>query len=155
MDGVTIILVLVALGFISGRYLERRHYRSIKRREREHLNSPAVTFGKLPDKRPIATAHLAVGSVVVSVDYFKRFLAGFRLFFGGELRSYSPLIDRGRREALLRMKESSPEADLFLNTRLETSSISKGNRGQNIGSVEIVAYSTAITYADAVRPEGS
>ena len=155
MDGVIIALVLIGLGFASGRYLERKHYKSIARRERERLNSPAVTFRTLPDKRPLASARLAVGSVVVSVDYFKRFLAGFRLFFGGELRSYSPLIDRGRREALLRMKESCPEANLFLNTRLETSSISKGNRGQSIGSVEIVAYSTAITYADAVRPEGS
>lgn len=155
MNEVFIVLVLIALGFASGRYLERKHYMSIARRERERLNSPAVTLRTLPDKRPIASARLAVGSVVVSVDYFKRFLAGFRLFFGGELRSYSPLIDRGRREALLRMKESCPEANLFLNTRLETSSISKGTRGQNIGSVEIVAYSTAITYADAVRPEGS
>lgn len=155
MHEVIIVLVLIPLGLVLGHYLERKHYKSIARREREYLKSPAVTFRTLPDKRPIAAARLAIGSVVISVDYFKRFLAGVRLFYGGELRSYSPLFDRGKREALLRMKESCPEASLFLNTRLETSSIFKGSRGQSIGSVEIVAYSTAITYADAVHPEGS
>ena len=86
-----------------------------------------------------------MGVVVVSIDYYKRFLMGFRKIFGGELRSYSPLIDRGRRESLLRMKESCPDADLFLNCRLETSTISSG-KGKAVGCVEVVAYSTAIKF---------
>ena len=55
------------------------------------------------------------------------------------------LIDRARREAVLRMKESCPEADLVINLRLETSSITKG-RGKQIGSVEVLAYGTAIYF---------
>ena len=155
MGELIVALILLALGFGLGRFLERKHYESIARREALLLHSPVVTFKNPPDDRSVESVSLAVGSVVVSVDYFKRFLAAFRMVFGGELRSYASLIDRGRREALLRMKESRPGADLFLNTRLETSSISKGSKNQRIGSVEILAYSTAVVYVDAVRPQTS
>jgi uncharacterized protein YbjQ (UPF0145 family) len=41
------------------------------------------------------------------------------------------------------MKESCPEADQVINMRLETSSISKGQKKQ-VGSVEVLAYGTAV-----------
>lgn len=88
-------------------------------------------------------SEIAVGSVVVSVDHFKRLFMNIRRIFGGEVCSYSPLIDRGRREALLRMKESCPEANMFLNCRLQTSTISNG-KGKSTGCVEVIAYSTAL-----------
>ena len=69
------------------------------------------------------------------------------MIFGGELKSYSPLLDRGKREALLRMKESVPGADEYINCRMETSTISSG-KGKAMGTVEVIAYSTAITYAN-------
>ena len=81
--------------------------------------------------------------MVVSVDYFKRFIAGLYLFFGGRVTSYEPLLDRARREAILRMKESCPEAAQIINLRVETSLISKGAKNK-IGSVELLAYGTAI-----------
>lgn len=146
-------LIFLGLGYGFGQYFEKRHYQSITKREKQFLSKPAVTFRKLPDARPVQSVHLATGSVVISVDHFKRFLAGLRLFFGGEIRSYSSLIDRARREALLRMKESCPNAELFINTRLETSTISKGGRKQKIGSVEILAYSTAVVYADGTHSQ--
>ena len=67
------------------------------------------------------------------------------MVFGGEMKSYSSIIDRGRREAILRMKESCPDADLFLNCRLETSSISKG-KGKVVGCAEVLAYATAVRF---------
>ena len=67
------------------------------------------------------------------------------MVFGGEMKSYSSVIDRGRREAILRMKEASPEADLFLNCRLETSSVSKG-QGKAVGCAEVLAYATAVRF---------
>ena len=81
--------------------------------------------------------------MVVSVDYFKRILAKFRNFFGGNVQSYETLIDRARREAVLRMKESCQDADMIINLRLETSSITKGS-GKQVGSVEVLSYGTAI-----------
>ena len=92
-----------------------------------------------------ARCSLVSGSVVISVDYFKRILAGLRNIFGGNVQSYETLVDRARREAVLRMKESCPDADYVLNLRLETSSIFKGKRKQ-VGSVEVLAYGTAVYF---------
>lgn len=135
---------LIAIYFIGG-YLERRHYKSIHERERLFVHIPAVTGKRFAGDQPIADSALCVGSVVVSVDHFKRFLAGFRRIFGGEIKSYATLIDRGRREALLRMKEVCPDADMYLNCRIETSTISNG-KGKAIGCVEIMAFCTALHY---------
>ena len=85
------------------------------------------------------------GSVVVSVDYFKRFLAALRNLFGGRVISYESLLDRGRRESLLRMKQQAEElgAGMVFNVKYETASISKGRR-DTIGSIEVLAYGTAL-----------
>ena len=134
---------LLALGFVAGQIAEARHYRSIRRREKNWIHVPAITNKTLFDEGPVLEARAVVGSTVISVDHYKRFLMYFRRIFGGEIRSYLPLIDRGRREAILRMKESCPDADLFLNCRLETSTISNG-QGNSTGTVEFLAYATAI-----------
>lgn len=141
----TLFIALLVLGYFIGKAKERKHYRSIRTREDEFLHKPAITTRQVQPDRVVASTDLAIGSVVISVDYYKRFLASFRLLFGGELKSYSPLLDRGKREALLRMKESFPGADEYINCRLETSTISSG-RGKAVGTVEVIAYSTAITY---------
>ena len=47
----------------------------------------------------------------------------------------------------MRMREKHPDADLIINLRTETSSISKGRRRRSIGTVEVIAYGTAIWYA--------
>lgn len=141
-----IFLGLIVVGYVSGRIVEARHYRSIVAREQEFLSLPVVTMKRALDPaREVARAELVGGSVVVSVDYFKRFLAGLRNFFGGRVSSYETLLDRARREAILRMKAEAKGADIILNMRLETSSISKGAR-KTIGSVEVLAYGTAVTY---------
>ena len=145
IPNIVVPLILLLLGFFAGRVAERNHYKDIHEREEKFLNQPAMTTKTIDDGRGVQDAVLAVGSVVVGVDYFKRFLSAFRLVFGGELRSYASVLDRGKREAILRMKESNPDADLYVNFRMETATISKGRR-KAIGSVEVVAYSTAITY---------
>jgi len=136
-------LVLLLIGYIFGRYAEKRHYREIIRRERELQNLPAVATKALP-QIPNLDCALVTGSVVISVDYFKQFLAGLRNIFGGRVTSYETLLDRARREAQLRMKEQARDmgARIICNVKLETSSISKGGRN-SIGSVEILAYGTA------------
>ena len=140
-----IAVVLLGSGLFVGRFLEAKHYRSIKKREAQFLKQPAVTGEFYDPDFAISKSDVVVGAVVVSIDHFKRFLAGWKLLFGGELRSYSPLLDRGRREAILRMKESAPHADIYVNCRLETSTISSG-RDKAMGTVEVLAYATAITY---------
>jgi len=139
-------VLLIVVGRVVGSSIERNHYRDIVEREARFLAQPAVSTKDWDAPGPIQSASLALGSVVVSVDHFKRFISGFRMFFGGEVRSYSSLIDRARREALLRMKESQPDADAYLNTRLETSTISSTTGNEGIGTIEVLAYGTAVHY---------
>ena len=145
--GIPLLIVVVAL--ITGSVLEKRHYRSIDARERQYGQLPLFTGKKYPTERPIAEARFVSGSVVISYDHFKRFLAGLRMLFGGEVKSYVSLLDRGRREAILRMKETCSQADLIINMRVETSSISKGHKKRRLGAVEVFAYGTAIWYSPA------
>ena len=152
MDSLTVFLVLLALGFIVGKFVESRHYRSIRSREQALITLPTTSNKKpIGAHIPIHHSELVHGHVVISVDYFKQILAGLRNFFGGTIQSYETLLDRARREAVLRMKERCPEADQILNLRIETSSISKGG-GDRIGSVEVLAYGTAIYFQQASSP---
>lgn len=141
--GVAIVLLLV--GFFVGRAREKAHYASIREREARFAQRPAVTLENPRSLPPVRSCGLATGTAVISVDYYKRFLAGLRTIFGGEMRSYSSLIDRARREAVLRMKESAPDADLYYNVQLQTSSINDGQRGATT-CVEVIAYSTAVVF---------
>lgn len=134
-----------------GAWVERRHYRSIREREAAMRALPAVPTKDWEAGRRVAEARLVASSVVISLDRFKRFLAGLRNLFGGRVRSYETLLDRSRREAILRVKEQCPDADIITNLRIETSSIANSRGKQGLGGIEVLAYGTAIRYAD---PEG-
>jgi uncharacterized protein YbjQ (UPF0145 family) len=140
-----IFLVLLGLGYGFGRIAEQRHFRSIIRREKTLSYLPVIASRFPPAKLPPPKTCLVSGSVVVSVDYFKRFLARLRNLVGGRVKSYESLLDRARREAILRMKQQASElgATMVFNIKLETASISKG-RKQKVGAVEVLAYGTAI-----------
>lgn len=144
--GLLIPLVLLALGRFIGARLERNHFQNIAEREARFRDQPAFSARRLEGHGSVGSAELASGSVVISVDYFKRFIGGFRMFFGGEVRSYATLVERARREAVLRMKESCPSADAYLNVRLETSVISSTSGEEGMGTIEVLAYATAVHY---------
>ncbi len=135
---------LIALGYFAGIWAEKKHYQSIHKREEGFLKLLAVTIKAVENPEKVLRARLVTGSVVISVDYFKRFLAGLRGIVGGRIKAYEPLLDRARREAILRMKEQEPSADIIVNLRIETSSISKGRKKKSVGTVEALAYGTAI-----------
>ena len=140
--------MLLMIGFYFGSKKEKAHYQKLKRRELQFSKIPAVNFKSLDNiEGEIISSKLVIGSTVVSVDYFKRFLATLKLFTGGRLTSYESLLERARREAILRMKESAPDSDMFLNLRIETSSIGKSTQNNNsVGSIEILAFATAINF---------
>lgn len=139
-----LLLILLSLGYVVGQYAERRHYRSILQRE-ERLNSLPAIASRYPPSEPQYHQALVTGSTVISVDYFKRFMAALRSLFGGRITAYESLLDRARRESLLRMKQQAAAlgASMVFNVKYETASISKG-RGNSIGSVEVLAYGTAL-----------
>ena len=144
MAGLGIILFLFLLGYFVGSHKEKRHFASLIEREQQTVNLP-VTNGKYPILPLTDETHseLVLGSVVISVDYFKRLLAGLRSIFCGNIQAYKTLVDRARHEAILRMKEACPRASEIINIRIVTSSISQGGQNQ-VGSVEVLASGTAV-----------
>lgn len=143
--GLPLSLLLVA--YCSGRIIEKRHYRSIRRREVRLRQLPAVTFRRVPKSWNVRESGLVMGNVVISVDHFKRFLAGLRMIFGGRVKSYESLLDRARREALLRMKEQAMGRGyrVVVNVRLETSRLASAKRkGKATAGVEVLAFGTGL-----------
>ena len=140
-----IFLFLMTIGYFVGRSFEQRHYASIKDREKQTLHVPMMTFGAKQELPHAHEAELFVGSVVVANDYFKTFSAGLRNLVGGRMTVYESLIDRGRREAILRMKEDAIAwgASQVINVRFETANIS-GQSAQQSSCVEVMAYGTGI-----------
>ena len=147
MNDIYFTLFLLALGYTTGTIAERRHYNKILRREEALKHNPIVSFSKNIPNTSVGHSTLVTGSAVVSLDYFKRLLAALRIFIGGNVSAYESLIDRARREALLRMREQAPNADVIYNVRIETSSIGKSaNTKRQIGSIEALAYGTAVSF---------
>ncbi len=141
----SIFILLLLAGYFFGRRAEKNHYKNIIHRE-EKLRHIVVTTDRIPEPTLIAhNPNLVSGSVVISVDYFKVVVAGLRSLIGGRLTAYESLLDRARREAILRMQEHAEilGAAAIINTKIETSRIS-GNAGQGIGSIEILAYGTGL-----------
>ncbi len=142
---ILIFVLLLGLGYFFGRRAERKHYDSIRKHEDE-LRHVVVSSERTPDREALGhDFDLVAGSVVISVDYFKTVAAGLRSLFGGRVRAYESLLDRARREAVLRMQHQAQAlgSELIINTKFETSRIS-GNAGQGIGSIEVLAYGTAL-----------
>ncbi|WP_127713945.1 YbjQ family protein [Halobacteriovorax sp. HLS] len=145
MEQLVVFSVLLGLGYFFGISNEKKHYKSIRTREKKYRNTVAVSFKSPPISNDlIQDQKLVMGSTVVSIDYFKLMYAGIQSLFGGRLRSYESLVDRARREALLRMKKDAKGYSMILNVKVETSSISKGTQNKGVGSVEVLAYGTAI-----------
>lgn len=147
MIDLIVLVSLLGLGYFFGSRAEKRHFESIIKREVELSKLPLIPAKTLPIEFQSERFEnkLVDGSVVISVDYFKRFLSGLRALVGGRVRAYETLVERARREALLRMKQQAADCGsiMIFNCKLETASISKG-QGNAIGSVEVYAYGTAL-----------
>lgn len=144
-----IFIFLLLVAATSGTIVEKRHYRKIKEREISTFKFPAVNFGKnyTGANKQIEKVEMVTGCVVIGADHFKAFVSSIHALFGGKLTTYESVLDRGRREAILRMKEQAAGADMIINTRLETSTLSNIYNKDNAPKVAVIAYGTAITYA--------
>jgi len=140
-----IFFVLLTAGYLVGTYVEKKHYKSIFKREKQLKKILIFDNRSIPALLDTEGGELVLGHVVISVDYFKAFVAGLRKFIGGRLRSYESLLDRGRREAVLRMKKQAKEkgCDMIINVKFETTSISKGAKNA-LGTVEVYVYGSAL-----------
>lgn len=153
MDGLldlAVPLLLLIVGYFAGTMAEQSHYKSIRVRELRLRRMPTTNLKRPPPHWRVEKAALVAGSTVVSVDYFKRFLAQLRGFIGGRVRSYESLLDRARRESVLRMKEEAARLgfDAVINVRLESSKLAAPMRNdQGTAGVEVLASGTALKLA--------
>ena len=143
-------VLLLAATYLIGHAMEKRHYENIREREEQTRSVPAINFRTLPSGWTATRSGMVSGSVVISVDYFKRFLASLRALVGGRIKSYESLFDRGRREAMLRMKELAigKGYDAIINVRLETSRLANAQRqgkGKEKDTIDEPAHVAGLT----------
>jgi len=136
-------LVLLVLGLVTGKYIEIRHLRNLAAREAALADVGICNLRSVPESLRVEETFLVSGSAVIATDYFKVFAAGLRGLFGGEMKTYRTLMNRARREAVVRMLDQAQGwgAQSVWNIRFETSTI-QGKRRP--GGVEVLAYGTAV-----------
>ena len=143
------ILILV-VAYLTGTWIEKKHFKNIREREAKVHGFPVVSFNTMPDDWNVNGSHMVSGSIVISLDYFKRVIAGLKGLVGGRIKTYEPLLDRARREAILRMTEEAQQQgyDAVFNVRLETSRLANARRdGKGVAGVEMLAFGTAVKFA--------
>lgn len=93
----------------------------------------------VPGKKIVEHFGLVTGSTVKAKNAFKDFGAGFKNIFGGELKSYTKLMDETREEAIKRVVQQAEKlgANAIVNVRFATSDIAQG-------AAEIYVYGTAV-----------
>lgn len=128
-------------GWLLATWFERRHLRSLSTRETPLQSISVNNLKTLPPCEAEAST-LLIGSVVVAHDYFRTIVITIRRLIGGNIKHYERLVQRGRREALIRLKEEADlrGLDMLINVRFGTSTIS----GRFLHAIEMVAYGTGI-----------
>lgn len=93
----------------------------------------------VPGKKITAICGMVSGSTVRAKHAGKDFLAGFKNFFGGEIKGYTELLEESRNEATQRMirQANSLQANAIINVRYATSAVT-------VGAAEVYAYGTAV-----------
>ena len=130
-------IVAVILGLIFGRRRERAHYRDIIEREKRLMYIPVRADGRF--HTDAKDALMVMGNVVIANDRFKELVGTLQSFFGGKLSSFESLLDRGRREAVLRLKEKAEQWGASEIIHLRVDSVMLDGEG-----VELFATATAL-----------
>lgn len=134
-------LALFILGWLIGGRRERAHLRDLARREADNAHILRTDLRAYGPADPAAGAVLVTAEVVIGSDYCKVFLASLRTLIGGNLRSYETLMERARREVILRLVEEAraKQFNALCCIRLEQSNVGKGL----MPMVAVVASATA------------
>ena len=93
--------------------------------------------------REIEALGLVKGSVVQSKNFGKDFMAGMKTLVGGEIESYTDMLNEARQIATKRMVDEAEAlgADAVVNIRFASASITQS-------AAEITAYGTAVKYKE-------
>ena len=136
---------LLAAGLLVGRGMELYHFRKLAEAEQRYRDMIVTNLKTIPPQFENTQPFLVMGSAVIATDYFKVFAAKLRTLFGGEMKSYVSLMERARRQAVVRMLEQAKTqgANVVWNIRYETT-CTGGQHKKKPGGVEITAYGTAL-----------
>jgi len=142
---IAVFLVLLILGLVIGRTAESAHFRRLAITERALSSIMVSDMRRLPDNWQATDSLLVTGEAVIATDYFKVFVAGLRNLLGGRVRGYEALVERARRQAIVRMLQQAQAAgaNAVWNVRIETTTIQGKQQGKS-GGVEVLAYGTAM-----------
>lgn len=137
-----LVLAIGALGWYVAYRIEQRHLSRLAAREAELKDISITQTPAVPPELGAADSALLVASVVLSRGVFRTIFITIRKILGGRIPGYVMLVDRARREALVRLKEEAGGrgAKRIINLRLETTRISSSG----MPVVEVVAYGTAL-----------
>ena len=124
---ITIVLIVVftfapmALYYFIGKHFENKHFESIKEREAKHIQMSLVPSDIPCEEQQVEAISLVTGTVVIGSDPFKRWVGSLVNLVGGRVSVFESLLDRARREAVLRMKEKAAaiRADEIVNFRMD------------------------------------
>lgn len=139
---------LFLIGLIFGQINEARHFARLSKEEEAYSHIKVFNIKTLPDGLA-PDAALVTGNIVVAIDYFKKIAASLKTIIGGQLRSYESLLERARREALIRLKKEAAKigATAVYNVRFEFTTT--GSQPVNaFGGVELYAFGTAVKELD-------
>ena len=141
-----VFLALLIIGFVFGRMAERSHFRRLEQAEARLARILVFNERTPPPEAASMRSTLVAGSVVLGEDYFKRVAASLKSLVGGRLTVYESIMDRGRREAIVRLKHDAATrgATMVFNVRFETTSLGDPGRPQTLFSAEFHAYGTAL-----------
>ena len=130
-------LVLIAIGWYFGTRAERNHLKSLMADEQKYQHIQ-VSSERFYEPKGVNESILVVGSVVIAQDKFKQVVAAMLSLFGKNLTVYETLLDRARREAVLRAKRQANDAGChaLYGLRFEMTEVQ--------GGVEILAYGVAV-----------
>lgn len=134
--GMSIVTLLGA--FFIGSWQEKRHFQRLEQAEDELSGILVTDLKHFPQNWQADGASLVCGEVVIANDKFKTWIAGWINLTGGRVFSYETLLERARREAIVRMMRDAQalDANAVWNVRILTSVIG--------GGVEAVAFGTAL-----------
>lgn len=149
-------IVLIGLGWFVGGYQERRHLKELACREAGFSGMLVTQLKTCPGavSGPVAPS-LVIGEVVIATDYLKSIFATVRKLVGGEVRSYQSLLDRARREALLRMMQEARGLgfNAVCNVRFEMADVGGNTTQKKIATVAMLASGTAYQVGTATLPD--
>jgi uncharacterized protein YbjQ (UPF0145 family) len=138
-------LALLLIAYFLGGWEIKRHLRDLRDREQALRNIHVFASEQVAPQDSQYHSYLVCGTVVVSLDYFRRFVESIVQLFGGRISASDDLLDRARREAMVRLKQQAAHlgAKRIFNVKIQTAHITS-NREDGIGSFEIIAYGTAM-----------